>query len=284
MAREGEAGRRAASISACLVVRNEQATIERCLESLEGVVDEVVIVHDGPCTDRTLDIAKRFGCRIVEAAYYGHCEHHTPRAYCEARGEWILNLDADEFLSPCLRNELPRLVRTPGIDGYELLWTHWNGDRYVTKNGPYKLALFRRCATRMLGIIHAPEDVDGTVRRVPFHLEHRPPAGQRRLRAMLGKWRRRARLQAREYVTSLEHVPRFNYPGSVRWTRRRLLTNQWSPLLIVPAALHTFYVVLTDLWRELGPREALRFASTEAAYRAMVTACVAWYRYVPRAR
>lgn len=45
------------SISACLVVRNEEAVIERCLESLAGVVDEIVLVHDGECEDRTLEIA-----------------------------------------------------------------------------------------------------------------------------------------------------------------------------------------------------------------------------------
>lgn len=274
----------AGSISACLVVRNEEETIARCLQSLQGVVDEIVVVHDGPCADRTLEIASQFGCRAVEAPLYGHCERHTPLAYSLAQGEWLLNLDSDEFLSPPLRAELRSLARARDVDGYELLWKHWDGFRYITDAGPHKLALFRRRATRMIGIIHAPEEVDGTVRRLPLHLEHRPPSGHRRVGSMFRKWRQRAPVQAREYLTDLEAVPRFNYPGRVRWSDRRELTNRWSPLLVVPAALHTFVAVLSDLWRALGPREALRFASSEATYRAMVTACVAWYRYVRPAR
>lgn len=271
---------RPGSISACLVVRHEEDTIARCLESLNGVVDEIVVVHDGPCADRTLDIAARFGCRTIEAPFYGHCERHTPLAYSEARGEWLLNLDSDEFLSPPLRASLSELVRDPDVNGYEFLWSHWDGQRYITRDGPYKLVLFRRQATRMVGVIHVPEQVDGTTRRLPLHLEHRPPGGHRRLGSLLRKMQRRAHLQAREYVTPLDTVPRFNYPGSVRWTDRREWTNRLSPLLIVPAALHTFRFVLFDLRRQLGLREALRFAATEAAYRGLVTAHVAWYRYV----
>ncbi len=274
----------AGSISACLVVRNEEGTIGRCLESLAGVADEIIVVHDGPCADRTLDIAAQYGCRVIQAPFYGHCERHTPLAYAEATGEWILNLDGDEFLSPALKADLRRIVRDPGVDGYAFLWKHWDGHRYVTEAGPFKLVLFRRRATRMIGIIHAPEEVDGAVRRIALHLEHRPPDGHRRVRSMFRKWRQRGRLQAREYLTSLEDVPRFNYPGSVRWTRRRELATRLSPLLIVPASLHTFVFVLSELWKDLGPGEALRFASTEAAYRAIVTAYVAWYRYVRLAK
>jgi hypothetical protein len=52
------------SVSACLVLRNEEAVVERCLRSLEGVVEEIVLVHDGECEDRTLEIAERHGCQI----------------------------------------------------------------------------------------------------------------------------------------------------------------------------------------------------------------------------
>ncbi len=273
-------GERRGSISACLVVRNEEELIARCLDSLQGVADEIVVVHDGPPGDGTLEIAAGRGCRVIEAPFYGHCERHTPLAYETARGEWLLNLDADEFLSPELAAAIRNLVAVPDADGYEFLWKHWDGHRYVTERGPYKLVLFRRQATRMIGLIHVPEQVDGTVRRVPLHLEHRPPGNHRKPGAMLAKWRARARLHAREYLSGPDEVPRFNYPGAVRWTRRRELATRFSPLLVVPAALHTGVFVLSQLWRELGPREALRFAVSEGAYRGMVTAYVAWYRLV----
>jgi glycosyltransferase involved in cell wall biosynthesis len=275
---------RAGVLSACLVVRNEEATLQRCLESLRGVVDECVVVHDGPCADRTLDMAREFGCRVVEAPFHGHSERHAPLAYATAAGDWILAIDADEFLSPELAGALRTLVADPDVDGYELLWPHWDGERYLTSEGPYKLALLRRRATRAIGVIHVPEEIDGRVRRVALRLEHRPPAGHRTLRATLDRLARRGRLQAREYLTGLEAVPRFNYPGALRWSARREWTNRWSPVLVIPAALHTFWVVWTNLGRELGVRESVRFATHEAVYRGMVTALVAWFRYGPRGR
>src|SRR5947209_4203128 len=62
------------SISACLVVHDEEKLIERCLASLDGVVDEIVLVHDGPCTDRTLDIARGYGARVFERPRHGEAE------------------------------------------------------------------------------------------------------------------------------------------------------------------------------------------------------------------
>ena len=51
------------TISACVVAHNEEAVIERCLASLDGVVDEIIFVHDGECRDRSLEIAERHGAR-----------------------------------------------------------------------------------------------------------------------------------------------------------------------------------------------------------------------------
>ena len=53
------------SISACIVARNEEALIDRCLDSLDGVVDEVVLVHSGPCEDRTIEIAHTCGATPI---------------------------------------------------------------------------------------------------------------------------------------------------------------------------------------------------------------------------
>ena len=49
-----------ATISACLVVYNEEKSIQCCLESLRPVVNEIIIVHDGECNDKTLEIARKF--------------------------------------------------------------------------------------------------------------------------------------------------------------------------------------------------------------------------------
>ena len=147
------------AISACVVVRNEEAVIGRCLESLAGVVDEIVLVHDGECEDRTLEIAARHGCQIFVRPLVGHAEVATIFAYEQARGEWILTIDADEYLSEPLRRELRALVANEGVNGYELLWPIWHGGRHASSKGPFRLSLFRRSRVHVLGMMHAVERV-----------------------------------------------------------------------------------------------------------------------------
>ncbi len=272
------------SISACLVVRNEGALIRRCLESLTGAVDEIIVVHDGPCEDDTLTIAEQFGCRVFVRDQYGHCERHLPFAYQQARGEWLLTLDADEFLSTALRTALPSVVAAKDVNGYELLWPLWDGRTYISRSGPYKLALARRSAMRMVGIIHSKGEVDGVVKRIDLQLEHQSPYNNFTISTIVRKWGPRARLQAREYLSDLNSLPRFNYPGRLRWTDRREWMNRWAALLIVPAALHTFFYVARQLRTEVDFRPRIRFAFTQAIYRGMVTGAVAWERVRPSSR
>lgn len=272
------------SVSACLIVRNEEAVIERCLRSIEGVVDEVVLVHDGECQDRTLEIAEAHGCRSFVRPLIGHAEASTVFAYEQARGEWILSLDADEFLSEPLAQGLRALVDDDRVNGYELLWRMWDGERYITENGPYKLALFRRSRVHLLGMIHGVEIVDPPVRRVQLQLEHRPRYNNFALRTVLTKWRRWARINAREFTEPLGDLPRFNWQGPSRWPPRRRLLNRLSPLLFIP---YVPIVLLVNLWRErtvYGIRENLRMSLYQGLYAGMVQFYVAKNTYLGGAR
>ena len=114
------------TVSACLVVHDEEALIDRCLRSLEGVVDEIVLIHDGPCSDRTLEIAEQFGARIVVGEHAGMSEPHVPAAFALATSEWLLRIDADEFLSEGLREAMLRLAAQADVDGWEFVWPIWD--------------------------------------------------------------------------------------------------------------------------------------------------------------
>jgi glycosyltransferase involved in cell wall biosynthesis len=270
------------SVSACLVVRNEEVVIERCLHSLDGFVDEVVLVHDGECEDRTLEIARAHGCRIFMRPLVGHAEASTVFAFGEARGEWILSLDADEYLSEQLAVGLAELVADDRTNGYELLWRMWDGERYITEQGPYKLALFRRSHVHLLGTIHGVEVVDPPVRRVQLQLEHRPPYNNFALRTVLTKWRRWARINAREFTSPLADVPRFNWSGPAEWPPRRRLLNRLSPLLFLP---YVPVVLLVNLWRERNVYaigENLRMSLYQGLYAGMVQFYVAKDTYLGR--
>jgi glycosyltransferase involved in cell wall biosynthesis len=267
-----------AVISACIVAYNEDQVIERCLGSLDGVVDEIVLVHDGPCADRTLEIATAHGARVFVREHAGHAEHHRPFAYEQARGEWVLRIDADEFLSGELRAALRDLVSDTRADGFEFEWRMWDGERYVTEGGPFRLALMRRSAIRLLGLIQQAESVDGEVVRTSLLLEHRPLYNNFSLPVMATKWRRWAEIQAREYLSDRRAAPVYRVPPSP-WPWWRRLSNWLSPLLLVPHAVATFCIG----FRRLGSLDTglrIRFSLYQAIYVSLVQVHVVKLRYL----
>jgi len=268
------------SISACLILRNEEHVVERCLRSFASVVDEIVLVHDGPCTDRTLEIAERYGSRIFVRPLVGHAEVSTVFAYEQARGEWILSIDADEFLSDDLRAAIRELARAPDVNGYEFLWRVWNGERYITEQGPYKQSLYRRAATHVLGLIHSVEVVDPPIRRTDLQLEHRPPYNNFALRTMITKWRRWARINARELLMDFSEIPKFNWTATSDWPRRRRVLNRLSPVLFLPYALAVFAYNLRRERSVYSVKENLRLSLYQGLYGGMVQFYVAKYLYL----
>jgi glycosyltransferase involved in cell wall biosynthesis len=258
------------TVSGIVIARNEEPVIRRCLESLRGVVDELLLVHDGPCADRTLEIATELGARVYVREAIGNPEAQTVFAYEQAAGEWLLNIDADEFLSPALRDAVPALVQRADVDGYEFLWRFWDGERYITETGPYKLALHRREATHLLGMLQSRERIDGVVERLPLHLEHRPLYNNFTLRTMLTKWRRWAKVHARELTGPYEELPKFNWEGPWDWPWWRRPLNVLAPILLVPYLAAMFVHLLRQQSPELPPRDRVRITFLNTCYAALV--------------
>ncbi|CAM4458137.1 tetratricopeptide repeat-containing glycosyltransferase family 2 protein [Paenibacillus typhae] len=92
-------------ISLCMIVRNEADTLARCLTSVHGIADELIIVDTGS-TDATLAIARSFGARIVSYPWTGDFAAARNAGLEQARGTWILVLDADEELDAQSKGEL----------------------------------------------------------------------------------------------------------------------------------------------------------------------------------
>jgi O-antigen biosynthesis protein len=86
------------SISLCMIVKNEEKNLPICLASLKPVVDEIIIVDTGS-TDRTVDIATVFGAQVLSFPWNGNFSDARNCSLAEARGSWILVMDADEVLS-----------------------------------------------------------------------------------------------------------------------------------------------------------------------------------------
>ena len=258
------------TISGVVVARNEEPVIRRCLESLRDVVDELILVHDGPCDDRTVAIAEELGARVFVRDASGNPEAHTVFAYDRAQGEWLLNIDADEYLSDELRAAVPALAARADVNGYEFLWRFWDGERYITENGPYKLALHRRSATHLLGMLQTRELIDGRVERSQLQLEHRPLYNNFTLRTMLTKWRRWAKVHARELTGPYADLPKFNWTGPDDWPWYRRPLNVLAPVLFVPYVAAIFVHLLRLQPHELSGRQRMRIAFLNTCYAALV--------------
>jgi hypothetical protein len=91
-------------ISAVIITHNEERNIGRCLASLEGIADEVLVL-DGHSTDRTVEICKEYGARVVDQDWLGYAATKN-LGNDLAQYSYILSIDADEAISPILRVSL----------------------------------------------------------------------------------------------------------------------------------------------------------------------------------
>lgn len=94
-------------ISATIITRNEEENIERCLNSLQGVVDEIIVV-DSYSVDRTQEICRRYGCKITSRPFSGF---GSQRQYATGltTNKYVLSIDADEVISEEMRECLLKL-------------------------------------------------------------------------------------------------------------------------------------------------------------------------------
>src|SRR3989304_6918794 len=107
-------------LSIVLAVKNEEKNIGECLSSIKGIADEIVVV-DEESKDKTLEIAMSFGARIIKVKHSPIFHISKQKALEEAKGEWILQLDADERVTPKLAEEIRRVIEMPDnkIDEYQ---------------------------------------------------------------------------------------------------------------------------------------------------------------------
>ncbi|MEM9281925.1 MAG: glycosyltransferase family 2 protein [Verrucomicrobiota bacterium] len=162
-------------ISLCVITRNEEENLPRCLASAKDLVDEIVVLDSGS-RDATERVAREFGAQWEFREWTGFVDQKNA-ALDLAQFEWVLSLDADEALSPRLREELHQLKSTqPDAAGfsmprcvfYEGKWIRhgdWYPDRLVR--------LFRRgAATFEGGKVHERLVLDGSVERLQGDIEH----------------------------------------------------------------------------------------------------------------
>ncbi len=99
------------SISLCIIVKNEERLLEQCLQSVQGLADEIIIVDTGS-TDSTKDIAKKFTSKVFDFVWVDDFSAARNESLKHATKEWILVIDADELILPEDHEPLKNMLAT----------------------------------------------------------------------------------------------------------------------------------------------------------------------------
>lgn len=166
-------------ISAFIIAFNEEDQIEACVRSVL-FCDEVLVI-DSFSTDRTVQIAESLGARVVQRTWPGYREQKA-FGLATSTHEWVLNLDADERVTPGLQSEILGILRaekggTSGrIDGYYINRVVFYLGRWWRLGGwypEYRLRFFRKSTVTWGGIDpHEKPIVDGRTSYLKGELEH----------------------------------------------------------------------------------------------------------------
>ncbi len=160
-------------LSLCMIVRDEAEFLERCLTSVKGLVDDVVVVDTGS-KDDTKAVARRHGARLFSRPWTDDFAEARNASIERARGRWILVLDCDEIIASADHARLRQLLQRDDADAYRLTtrnygndsgraeWHTCDGAEYATEEKDYpgwfpttKVRLWRRHPQiRFQGTVH----------------------------------------------------------------------------------------------------------------------------------
>ncbi|HRN70469.1 MAG TPA: glycosyltransferase family 2 protein [Candidatus Woesebacteria bacterium] len=201
-------------LSLCIATFNEEAFIKYPLDSAIDLVDEVIIV-DGGSEDKTVEIARSYGQKVTVIPSDNPKMFHInkQKAIEQARGEWILQLDADEALSDDLKIEIMSIISSDNAqDGYWIPRKNWFLNRFLTKGGiypDYTIRLYKNGKAHFpCKSVHENVEIKGEVSYIKADLLHYADPNFERY---LQRWNRYTSLDVQIILDKKEHLNWFNY-------------------------------------------------------------------------
>lgn len=165
-----------ATISVVLATFNEEKNLPDCLRSVQDLADEIVIV-DGTSSDNTVAIAKQFYANTLVTQNHQVFHINKQKAIDMATKDWVLQLDADERVTPESAAEIKQLIDSnPEENGFWIPRKNWFLGRFLMKGGQYPdytLRLYRRGKGHLpQKDVHEQAVVTGKVGYLRYPLEH----------------------------------------------------------------------------------------------------------------
>lgn len=166
------------TLSVVLAVFNEEKNIRVCLDSVKNIASEIIVV-DGNSTDHTVEIAKTYGARVVITSNPPIFHINKQKAVDLATSVWILQLDADEIVTPELSREIVATTQNKDSkDGYYLARKNYFVNQWMKKGGMYPdyvIRLFRRSVGKFPAKnVHEQIEIQGEVGYLVSPLIHKP--------------------------------------------------------------------------------------------------------------
>lgn len=163
-------------LAAVIITKNEERNIAACLDSVAWADERIVV--DAESRDRTVEIARQHGATVYVRPWPGYGPQKN-FGIDQARAEWILIVDADERITPALREEIRSVLEaSPAADiaGYEIPRRNFFYGRWIRGGGlspDYQLRLFRKAAGRYDDtMLHEHLRLRGRIERLREPMDH----------------------------------------------------------------------------------------------------------------
>lgn len=163
-------------LSVIIITHNAERGIEECLRSV-AFAGEIIVV-DAFSDDATVEVCRRYTDQVFRRAWEGYGRQKN-FAIAQARGDWVLSVDADERVPPPLRDEILHTINRPdACDAYTMPRQNFFWGRWIAHGGFYpdtQLRLFRRGKAQFNEqAVHERLQVEGSIGALASPLEHHP--------------------------------------------------------------------------------------------------------------
>jgi glycosyltransferase involved in cell wall biosynthesis len=257
-------------ISAVLIVKDEEKVLERCLRSLEGV-DQIVVLDTGS-KDRTFKIAREFTTTVAKAKIVPfHFAEARNRADGYAREDWILTIDADEILMPGSLEAIRAELAESSADGARVTFG-FSGENGENPSSLPKLKIYRRGLWEWKYRIHEqliPKKYPTKILEIPQgRIEHKPPSEKAARRAQNLELLKVSVNESPEHLRNtrqlgMEYFISGAYAEAITWFEKYLETPSQDALDLSETLVH-----LARAYDKIGNNNA----ASEAFERAIVAA------------
>lgn len=209
-----------AKISAVINTINEEKKIGRCLASLKGFANEIVVV-DMMSTDKTVEIAKKYGAKVFKHKRIGYVEPARNFAISKAKHDWIIILDADEEVREGLKIFIKQEIKKPQADFYRIPRKNIIFGKWMKHSGwwpDHNIRFFRKNSVSWNEVIHSVPMTTGTGLDLPTKEDYA--------------------IRHRHYSSVEEYITRMNKYTTIqaRELNKKGVEFKWRDVLIKPSS------------------------------------------------